>query len=390
MSNKETFNIEDAGFNVGVNVHIVQRNKETGRVITERNVHNRCLKTELLAIVKFLDGQFNTTIPYNLSRNYIPNYLGVGTNMATYDSSGSVTSVVDVNDSRLLHEIGPRMALPQKNTIINKQTQDYIQLVIVAYLPSEYYNGYTLREAGLFSKATGNNCLFRVVFDGIEKTEDSVIEVNWTITVISVESQHEAYESVDKADLKAAMDRLLDTIASKFPDVKRATDDLKDPAITDYKNMSVSQNKVDEDTSLLNYDYLAIKDLDPQGGTIPPGYMDTREGDVEPSDIVEGEIAFSNEQRLVGTMQKLQHTDITKTTSTDFAEIIQSGRKYLKVESTPNIGEIGTKKYAVAGEYGESLLIPYDVLAAYFNVRPEIIKKDEVILGVVGTYEGEE
>ena len=383
------FDISDAGFNVGVNVRIRQRDKETGRILQERQVHNRCLKTELLAIVKFLDGQFNTTMPYNLSRNYIPNYLGVGTNMATYDASASVTSSVSISDTRLLHEIGPRMQLPQKNTIINKSSQDYIQLVIVAYLPSEYYNGYTLREAGLFSKASGNNCLFRVTFDGIEKTEDTVVEVNWTISVISVESQHDAYESVDKTDLKLMMDKILDKIAEILPDVKIATDDLKDPAILDFKNTSVSQAKIDEDTATLRTDYLAIKDLDPLQPVIPPGYIYTGEGTITAEDVVENKIGYSQGETIVGTMEEVGNITITKTSYSDFTTYTDDNqRDYLRITSNPNIGTPGTKKYISSGELNEQLNIPIDVLAAYFGLDASKIKYGETIMGIQGTYTG--
>lgn len=383
------FDVSDAGFNVGVNVRIRQRDKETGKILQERQVHNRCLKTELLAIVKFLDGQFNTTMPYNLSRNYIPNYLGVGTNMATYDASASVTSSVSISDTRLLHEIGPRMQLPQKNTIINKSSQDYIQLVIVAYLPSEYYNGYTLREAGLFSKASGNNCLFRVTFDGIEKTEDTVVEVNWTISVISVESQHDAYESVDKTDLKKMMDILLDKIAEILPDVQQATDHLKDPAIIDYKNSYVSQEKIDEDTATLRTDYLAIKDLDPLQPVIPEGYIYTGEGTITAADVVKDKIAYSQGEQVTGTMEEVGDITITKTTYADF-EITtdENNRQYLKITSNPNIGTPGTKKYIESGELTEYMNIPIDILAAYFGLDASKIKYGETIMGIQGTYTG--
>ena len=391
MSEKKqgNFDISDAGFNVGVNVRIRQRDKETGKILQERQVHNRCLKTELLAIVKFLDGQFNTTMPYNLSRNYIPNYLGVGTNTATYDASASVTSSVSISDTRLLHEIGPRMQLPQKNTIINKSSQDYIQLVIVAYLPSEYYNGYTLREAGLFSKASGNNCLFRVTFDGIEKTEDTVVEVNWTISVISVESQHDAYESVDKTDLKKMMDIVLDKIGEILPDVSQATDHLKDPAIMDYKNTYVSQAKVDEDTALLRTDYLAIKDLDPLSPVIPPDYIYTGEGTITANDVVKDKIGYSQGEEITGTMEELEEITITKTSYSDFTTYTDgNNRQYLRITSNPNVGTPGTNKYISSGSLTEYMNIPVDILAAYFGLDASKIKYGETIMGIQGTYVG--
>lgn len=383
------FNIEDAGFNVGINVRIRQRDKNTGKILEERNVHNRCLKTQLMSIIKFLDGQFNTTMPYNLTRNYIPNYLAVGTNMAAYDSSASVTSSVEITDTHLLHEIGPRMALPQKNTIINRASQAYIQLVIVAYLPSEYYNGYTLREAGLFSKESGNNCLFRVTFDGINKTEDTVVEVNWTITVISVESQHDAYESVDKTDLKKIMDIILDKIAELLPDLRQTTEDLKDPAIIDYRRTDVSQERVNEDIALLRTDYLAIKDLDPLEPVIPDGYIYTGEGTITSGDVVKDKVAYSQGEKIIGTMDAVDNVVINKTTYSDFSVYADSSqRQYLRIVSNPNVGDPGTKKYLDSGQYTETMNIPLDILAQYFGITSEKIKQGEVIMGITGTYAG--
>ena len=192
MSNG-TLDISDAGYTIGVNVRIIQRNAKTGRILAQREGHNRCLKMQLLGITKWLNGEFNDTQDYLLHYDWIPRYLAVGTNQATMDSSPGITSEVNVNDTRLLSELQPRMKLPERNKIINRSTQAYTQLVITSYLPQEYYNGQTIREAGLFSKESGNNCLFRIVFDGIPKTEDSVIEINWIISVISVDSQNQPY-----------------------------------------------------------------------------------------------------------------------------------------------------------------------------------------------------
>ena len=213
------FSIQDAGFNIGVNVQLTKRDKNTGRILQQVKGHNRCLRNELLGIAKWLNGEFNDTQSYLLHYNWIPRYLGVGTNQASLDSSGSVTTEVTVNDTKLLSEISPRMKLPERNKIITRSTQDYVQLVIVSYLPSELYNNQTIAEAGLFSKASGNNCLFRIAFEGIPKTEDSVIEVNWTITIISVDSQNQPYEGVDKSGLRANIKQLLNKFSELYPDI---------------------------------------------------------------------------------------------------------------------------------------------------------------------------
>ena len=164
----------DAGYTVGVNVRLTKRDKHTGRVLQQVEGHNRCLRMELMGITKFLNGEFNDT-SYTQAQDWIPRYLGLGTNMASVDSDSHIKQEVQINDTRLLDEISPRLKLPDRNTVVNRTAQSYVQLVITTYLPEELYNGQTIREAGLFSKATGNNCLFRIVFDEISKERDSVV-----------------------------------------------------------------------------------------------------------------------------------------------------------------------------------------------------------------------
>ena len=226
MSN--SFSVRDAAFDVGVNVRVRKLDKRTGRELERREGHNRCLKMQLMGITKFLNGEYNNSQPQLEYYDWIPRYLAVGTNLGSSSSSG-VTTEVSINDTKLFHEISPRMKLPERNKIINRSTQNYIQLVIVTYLPEELYNDEFIREAGLFSKETGNNCLFRIVFDEIHKTLDSVIEINWTITVISLESSGAAYSEIDKTDLREAMNELLDLFAQKYPDLKSACDIIKSP-----------------------------------------------------------------------------------------------------------------------------------------------------------------
>ena len=245
MSNG-SFNIEDAGFTVGVNVKVTKRSKKTGAIIEERRGHNRCLKMQLMGLVKWLNGEFNPTQSYLVSYDWIPRYLGLGTNSATSHTPPGITTEVSINDTRLLSEISPRITLPERNTIVNRSTQSYVQLVIVTYLPDELYQGEKIAEAGLFSGESGNNCLFRITFEPIKKDTDSVIEVNWTISVISVDSQNAPYEELDKVDLREAMNELLDRFAELYPVLKNACNTLKSPAIYEYGRTDTTQSLVDQ------------------------------------------------------------------------------------------------------------------------------------------------
>ena len=262
MSNG-SFSIEDAGFKVGVNVRVTKRNKQTGAVIEERKGHNRCLKMQLMGLVKWLNGEFNPTQSYLVSYDWIPRYLGLGTNSATSHTPPGITTEVSINDTRLLSEISPRIALPERNTIVNRSTQSYVQLVIVTYLPDELYQNEKIAEAGLFSGETGNNCLFRITFEPIKKDTDSVIEVNWTISIISVDSQNAPYEELNKVDLREAMDELLDRFAELYPILQSACDTLKSPAIYEYGRIDTTQSLVDQAVMEIRDRILELKDVTP-------------------------------------------------------------------------------------------------------------------------------
>lgn len=387
------FNIQDAGFNIGVNVQLTKRDKKTGKILQQVKGHNRCLRNELLGIAKWLNGEFNDTQSYLLHYNWIPRYLGVGTNQATLDSTGSVTTEVTVNDTRLLSEISPRMKLPERNKIITRSTQDYVQLVIVSYLPSELYNDQTIAEAGLFSKASGNNCLFRIAFDGINKTEDSVIEVNWTITLISIDSQNQPYEGVDKSGLRLNTRQLLNKFSELYPDIATACQHIDHPAIYDYGRSDATQAEIQKTSDLLAQDYRQIKDLQPGSSVIPEGYMNTKGGTCTANDILQGKIAYSNGKELTGTVKTVDKIAIYKDSYSDVSLVTEqqtTGTKtFLKIKSVPQLANDGDNVMVTSGIFKEEVNIPIDVLAQFLGVKPEIIKYNEVILGVRGTYKGE-
>lgn len=256
-----TLKTQDAVFNIGVNVDIKGIDKKTGEVKIHRRGHNRCLKLQLMGIAKFLNGEYNKSNPQATYYDWIPRYLALGTNIAAYDSGTGVTSIVDINDAKLLNEISPRLALPERNIIINKSTQAYVQLVINTYVPEELYNGQTIREAGLFSKATGNNCLFRITFDDITKTEDIVLEVNWTITIISIDSQNQPYEEVDKTDLWNSMEMLLTRFGQVVPEIEGFCEDMVG-AIREYAKTDSTVASVKAQTDIINNDFNIMADWD--------------------------------------------------------------------------------------------------------------------------------
>lgn len=257
----------EAAFNMGINVCITKRDKKTGRILQQEKGHNRCLKQTLLGIAKYLNGEFNPTQPlysennpsYRLEDDWIPSWLGVGTNVANYSSEAGVSTIVSVNDTKLLSEISPRMRLPERNKVIARNEQSFVQLIINTYLPDELYVGERIAEAGLFAQETGNNCLFRIALaEPITKEVDTVVEVMWTISIVSIDSQNSPYVEVDKSDLKIVMEQLLDRYAQYTDkgtkvDIKPSVEDFKD-ALYDYYRQDIDQEGVDATVAGLNAD----------------------------------------------------------------------------------------------------------------------------------------
>lgn len=187
-----SMNKAEGSFQFGMrnNVRVRVFDKDN-HIVSEQYRSNMCTKLALMGIIKFINGEFNESMPNLMSQleYYRPRYLAVGTNQATVINEG-VTTIVNVNDSKLLTEIPPRIRLTQRNIIESRYTDPFMKLTIRCLIPTTYYNGETIREVGLFSKETGDNCFARIVLtEPINKTEDMVIDVTWEITVISLTTQ---------------------------------------------------------------------------------------------------------------------------------------------------------------------------------------------------------
>ena len=270
----------DAGYTVGVNVKLTKMDKKTGRVLETREGHNRCLRMQLLGITKFLNGEFNDT-GYILAQDWIPRYLGLGTNIASVDSSSNIKTEVQVNDTRLLDEISPRLKLPDRNIVVNRTSQNYVQLIITTYLPEEYYNGQTIREAGLFSRASGNNCLFRIVFEDITKTVDSVVEVTWTISVISIDSQNEPYEEYSKQDLREIINEIIERTGEVYPPYLNIIDRFED-AIYECIRTDSTEESIANQVAIMGEVYSEMRDWQQSG---IPDEVENKIDDINGEDV---------------------------------------------------------------------------------------------------------
>lgn len=258
----DKFKLEDCSFTVGVNVKITKRDKNTGRILETREGHNQCLRTQLIGIAKFLNGDFNPSAPHLQYYEWIPRYLALGTNIGSSASVSSITNTVDINDTRLLSEISPRIKLNDRQTIINRNHQRFVQVVISTYLPESYYNGYDIAEAGLFSKPTGSNGLFRITFEPIHKEKDSVIEVSWTISIISIESENQPYIEINKEDLKLMIDLTLDRFIELYGPFNPVCTELK-RAIEEYGRTNSTQATIDAETEALGTQLTNMRDWTP-------------------------------------------------------------------------------------------------------------------------------
>lgn len=165
------------------NVRIIRRTAN-GRELDRREGKNRVTKLALMGIIRMINGEFTNKTPEDID-NYVPHYLALGSNAGDNINPG-VTSAVTVNDSRLLHEISPRIKLTQRNIIENRETNPFIKLTIRVFIPVDQFVGETIGEAGLFTKESGNNCWARIAFDPIQKQANEVLDVTWEITVMSV------------------------------------------------------------------------------------------------------------------------------------------------------------------------------------------------------------
>lgn len=190
-------------FSNKVNVTINVVNKKTNSIIKTVRGSNRVTKLALMGLIRFTNGEFNPSSPDYLTfvKKYIPRYLALGTNTATEINQG-VSTMVDVNDSKLLSEIvdkvtgdSLRIKLTQRNQISNRYTDPFMKLIIKCYIPETMFNGDTIREAGLFTDETGNNCWARIVLpEPIPKKEDIVLDIMWELTFVSLESTNQPYE----------------------------------------------------------------------------------------------------------------------------------------------------------------------------------------------------
>lgn len=175
---------------IKANVKINIRNRLTNKIIKTIDASNRVTNFMLSGISNVLYGDIE------IINKYIPAYIAVG-DCTTSDTSGTnVSSLnVEVSDTKLYGEIplntlhiNERVKISSK--AINNNS-NYITVTMIGYIQSNTFNDRIIKEIGLFTKESGNNCLARVILDEpIKKNNGEIIDIIWAITSTSVSSSN--------------------------------------------------------------------------------------------------------------------------------------------------------------------------------------------------------
>lgn len=213
---------------------------ENGKFLQEVKGSNRVTKIALLDLVRFTGGYLNPTMPnYNLYLSdgdegfpFYPRYVALGSNVATADSRRDVSTTVNVNDSHLLSEYKVnnvsgnntnellRVRLQQNNVISNLYSDPYIKLTLKCLIQNNIFESYMndegetepkdIREVGLFTKKSGDNCWARIVLPTpVTKYANSVLDITWDLIFVSMKSEvpydSEERISKDKRELRTSI-----------------------------------------------------------------------------------------------------------------------------------------------------------------------------------------
>lgn len=179
------------------NVCIRLRDKDTGHIITERNIKNRVTKHGLNGLSNLITGYFTSNrISHDIIDSYVPKYLALGYNTIPVDSDNYIlnprtSTIVDIGDTSLFSELSDsskaRIRLePSSLTSESNSLLSSIKITFSYYADSPIYLNRPIREAGLFCSRDTNTCWARTTFNEIKATENTVIETIWVVNIISV------------------------------------------------------------------------------------------------------------------------------------------------------------------------------------------------------------
>lgn len=211
-----------AGLIFPSNVRIIQTSTD-GTLIRDTAVKNRVLKEYgLYSYCRFILGSFNNGSLWDW-KQYVPKYLAVGTNKAPLTGAPGTDTAVQITDISLFHEIDDcavtgepiennRIKLNRANYIEDNEDDPYIKIQFEAYIPEDRFVNCEIGEMALMTMPTGWNAYARITgFPEIKKIPNTVIQVIWEITIISIESS-DRYTALVKKYLLEAVEKAIDVL----------------------------------------------------------------------------------------------------------------------------------------------------------------------------------
>lgn len=202
-----------------VNVSVLQKST-SGDIINKTSVKNMCLKEYgLYSWVRFILGDFHNGSLLDEGQ-YIPKYLAVGSNQSPLNGAPNTDTAVKITDVSLYHELNDRstsnelnrIKLNRANYIEDNENEPYLKIQYEAYIPEDRFVNETIGEFALMTKETGWNAFARIAgFEPFVKVPNSVVQIIWEITIISVESSTRFVPPV-KIYLREAIEKAINVL----------------------------------------------------------------------------------------------------------------------------------------------------------------------------------
>lgn len=205
-----------------VNVSILYKSTD-GTVIKQTGVKNRILREiGVYSYVRWITGAFNNDASLWDQKQYVPKYLGVGSNQPPLTGAPGTSTAVQFSDISLFHEINDveatgiplernRIKLNRASYISDSDEDGYIKVQYEAYIPEDRFVGETIGEMALMTMPTGWDAFARITFPAFKKEPNTIIQIIWEISIISVESS-DRYHPLVKKYLREAIEKAIDVL----------------------------------------------------------------------------------------------------------------------------------------------------------------------------------
>lgn len=253
-----------------VNVSVIQKSTD-GQLVDKFECKNMVLKQYgLYSYVRWMIGDFynNNLIDQG---QYIPKYLAVGSNEAPSNGAPGVGTTVKITDTSLYHELNDgivseenqRIKLNRASYIEDIENQPYLKVQYEAYIPEDRFVNSSIGEFGLMTGKTGFNAFARISgFPVIKKIPNTVIQVIWEITIISVESSTRFVPPIKKY-LRESIEKAINVLQVDKEDpegldgARKALDELIEPATNVGTGLSLLLNDNEQITQDVINNYLS-------------------------------------------------------------------------------------------------------------------------------------